>query len=93
MPITVELPSALRPYAGGSPEVTLQDRVATVRDALDVLAGRHAGVVDRVMDERGAVRQHVNVFVDGENIRFLDGLGTGVGESSTIVIVPAVSGG
>ncbi|HEX5727443.1 MAG TPA: MoaD/ThiS family protein [Longimicrobiaceae bacterium] len=93
MAITVALPSALQPYAGGSTEVTLPDRCGTVGDALGALAGRHAGVMDRVMDERGVLRQHVNVFVDGENIRFLEGLGTAVGETSTIVIVPAVSGG
>jgi sulfur-carrier protein len=93
MPITVALPSALQPYAGGSPEVTLDGRCGTVAEALGALAGRYAGVVDRVMDERGQVRQHVNVFVDGDNIRFLNGLGTPVDERSTITIVPAVSGG
>lgn len=93
MPITIALPSALQGYAGGSSEVTLDGRCATVGDALDALAGRHAGVVDRVRDERGLVRQHVNVFVDGDNIRFLDGLRTPLEPSSTIVIVPAVSGG
>jgi molybdopterin synthase sulfur carrier subunit len=93
MAITVELPGALRPYAGGRAEVVLEDGCRTVGDALGALAGRHAGVADRVMDERGAVRQHVNVFVDGDNIRFLDGLGTAVGERSTIAIVPAISGG
>jgi molybdopterin synthase sulfur carrier subunit len=93
MPITIALPSALQPYAAGSPEVTVDGPCGTVGDALDALAGRYAGVVDRVMDERGHVRQHVNVFVDGDNIRFLEGLGTPVGERSTITIVPAVSGG
>lgn len=93
MPITIALPSALRPYAGGSTEVALHGGCGTVGEALRALAGRHAGVVDRVMDERGAVRQHVNVFVDGENIRFLDGLRTPLAPASTIVIVPAVSGG
>jgi sulfur-carrier protein len=93
MPIIVELPSALRPFAGGQPEVTLDDGCATVRDAIRALARRHAGVADRVIDERGLVRQHVNVFVDGENIRFLDGLETPLSASSTLVIVPAVSGG
>jgi sulfur-carrier protein len=93
MPIIVALPSALLPYAGGSAEVMLEDRYRTVGEALGALAGRHAGVMDRVMDERGEVRQHVNVFVDGDNIRFLEGLGTPVGEESTIVIVPSVSGG
>ena len=93
MGITVALPSALQPFAGGSTEVRLDAHCGTVGEALCALAGRHAGVVDRVMDERGAVRRHVNVFVDGENIRFLDGLATPLGESSTIDIVPAVSGG
>ena len=93
MPIIIALPGALKPYAEGRPEVTVDGGCGTVGQALDALAGRYAGVVDRVMDERGQVRQHVNVFVDGDNIRFLDGLGTPVGEGSTITIVPAVSGG
>jgi molybdopterin converting factor small subunit len=45
------------------------------------------------MDERGNVRPHVNIFVDGENIRFLDGLRTSASDSSTIVVLAAVSGG
>ena len=93
MAITVELPSALQPYAGGTLEVRLDDACDTVGEALDALAGRYAGVVDRVVDETGAVRRHVNVFVDGENIRFLDGLETAVDDGSTIFIVPSVSGG
>lgn len=93
MSITIALPGALRAFAGGSAEVALDGACGTVGEALRALAGRHAGVVDRVMDERGAVRQHVNVFVDGENIRFLDGLRTPLAPASTIVIVPAVSGG
>jgi molybdopterin converting factor small subunit len=92
MEITIALPGALQPYAAGSPEVTLEAR-GTVGDALGALAGRYPGVVDRVVDESGAVRRHVNVFVDGDDIRFLDGLATAVREGSTIVIFPAVSGG
>ena len=93
MRITVELPGALQPYAGGSPEVRLDARGGTVGDALGALAGRYPGVVDRVVDESGAVRRHVNVFVDGEDVRFLGGLATPVREGSTLVIFPAVSGG
>lgn len=93
MPITIALPGALREYAGGRAEVAVDGGCATVADALRALAARHAGVVDRVMDERGAVRQHVNVFVDGDDIRFADGLRTPVRPGSTLVIVPAVSGG
>ena len=91
--ITIALPSALQPYAAGSTEVRVDGGCGTVGAALRALAGRHAGVVDRVVDERGELRRHVNVFVDGENVRFLDGLATSVAAASTIVIVPAVSGG
>jgi molybdopterin synthase sulfur carrier subunit len=93
MPITIALPSALQPYAGGSAEVTIDAPPGTVQEVLGALAGRYAGVVDRVMDERGRVRQHVNVFVDGDDIRYLGGLGTPVAAGSTVTIVPAVSGG
>jgi len=93
MPITVELPGALRTFAAGSEEVMVDGGCRTVRDALAALAGRHAGVVDRVIDERGELRRHVNVFVDGDDVRFLDGLRTPLLSDSTIVIVPSVSGG
>lgn len=91
--IVFELPNALQPFAGGRAEVRIPGRCGTVGDALGALAALHAGVVDRVMDERAVVRRHVNVFVDGENIRFADGLETAVREGSSIAIVAAVSGG
>jgi MoaD family protein len=93
MAITFALPSALLRFAGGRSQVALDARCRTVGDALQALAETHGGVVDRVLDEQGEVRRHVNVFVDGENVRFLGGLQTPVEESSTIVIFPAVSGG
>ena len=93
MEITIELPGALQPYAAGHPEVRLDAPRGTVGDALGALAGRYPGVVDRVVDERGEVRRHVNVFVDGDDIRFLGGLAAPVREGSTLVIFPAVSGG
>jgi sulfur-carrier protein len=91
--ITVALPGALQRYAEGRPEVVLEDGCGSVLDALGALARRHPGVVDRVLDERGELRRHVNLFVDGESVRFLDGLRTPVEEGSTLAIVPAVSGG
>ncbi|HET7231272.1 MAG TPA: ubiquitin-like small modifier protein 1 [Longimicrobium sp.] len=93
MAITIALPGALRPYAGGSLEVMVDERCDTVEDVLGALAVHHAGVVDRVVDETGELRRHVNVFVDGDNVRWLEGLQTAVEADSTIVIVPAVSGG
>jgi sulfur-carrier protein len=91
--LTVALPGALQPYAAGRAEVEVDAAGGTVADALADLARRHPGVVDRVLDERGAVRPHVNLFVDGESVRWLEGLDTPLGEGSTLAIVPAVSGG
>ncbi len=93
MGITIALPRPLRTYAAGSTEITLEAGPGTVAAALAALSERHPGAVDRVVDETGALRQHVNVFLDGENVRFLDGLGTPVNDGASIVIVPSVSGG
>ena len=91
--ITVELPSALQPYAAGSHVVELERPCAMVRDALAAVAERWPGVRDRVVDEQGAVRPHVNVFVNEDNARFRGGLDAPLADGSRILIVPAVSGG
>ena len=91
--ITFELPRALRPHAQGSTEVVISGECATVRDALHALAAHWPGVTDRVLDERGEIRPHVNIFVETESVRFLRGLDTPVAERDTITILPAVSGG
>jgi sulfur-carrier protein len=91
---TVHLPAALSAYAERRRRVEVplagDGTVAGLRDAL----GRaHPGVRQRVQDEQGAIRPHVNVFVNGESIRFLAGLATPVAEGDEIWILPAVSGG
>ncbi len=91
--ITIELPRALQPYAGGDTVVVLDRACATVGDALLALAAEWPGVLERVLDERGELRPHVNVFVGEESIRFLGGLDAPLAEGSTVAIVPAVSGG
>jgi sulfur-carrier protein len=91
--ITVELPKALCSYAGAESLVRLDERCSTVGEALDALGKRSPRALDRIMDERGSVRRHVNVFVNGESIRFLDGLSTPAPEGSTILVLAAVSGG
>jgi sulfur-carrier protein len=93
MAVSVVLPRALVPYARGAGTVQLDDGCATVRDALAATAARWPALIDRVLDEQGALRRHVNVFVGDESIAFLDGLDTRVAEGTTITIVPAVSGG
>jgi molybdopterin converting factor small subunit len=93
MAISVILPHALTPYARGSGTLVVEERCATVAEALAAVAARLPAVTDRVLTEQGELRRHVNVFVGDESIRFLDGLDTTVADGTTITIVPAVSGG
>ena len=93
MALVFLIPGPLRQYTAGANRVESQARPATVGEALDALWAIHPGVRDRVLNERGEVRQHVNVFVGKESIRFTGGLATPVPEGSEIWIVPAVSGG
>ena len=71
----------------------MDEQCATVRDALTALAVQWPGVTERVLDERGEIRPHVNIFVETESVRFLRGLDTPLAERDTITILPAVSGG
>jgi len=93
MSLTVLLPRALYPYARGSATLRLDERCLTVGEALSAVKARWPGVADRVMTERGDVREHVNIFVGEENVRFAEGLATRVDDGDTIMIVAAVSGG
>ncbi len=91
--ITVELPRALCSFAETQASIVLDDSYETVGDALTALGKRSPKALDRIMDERGDVRRHVNIFVNGESIRFLDGLDTPAPEGSSILVLAAVSGG
>lgn len=93
MPVTINIPSYLAAFAGGQRSVKLASAPATVSQALEALWRMHPGLRDRVVDEQGEVRPHINVFVGEESIRFADGLSTPVPEGAEILIVPAVSGG
>ena len=93
MAIVVYLPAYLQPFAGGRSEVEVDGGAATLRDALGELRRHYPGVYDRVMTERGEVRQHVNVFIGEESIRDAQGLASPIPAGSEITILPAVSGG
>lgn len=94
MPITFHIPAGLRPFTDGANRVMLElPTSATLREALQALIARHPGIRDRVLNEQGAVRDHVNLFVGNENSRFTGGLETPLQPSAEITIVPAVSGG
>jgi molybdopterin converting factor small subunit len=88
------IPGGLRPFTGGSAQVDLElDSPATIHNALAALWILHPGIRDRIATEQGAVREHVNVFVGNENIRYTGGLATPVTEGVDISIVPSISGG
>ena len=91
MSVTVRIPTTLRPLTAGAANVDSEG--ATVADVLAHLEAHHPGMRERVLDESGALRRFVNVFVDDEDVRFLDGPATEVPAGSTVAIVPAVAGG
>ena len=97
MVVTVVLPRALERFAGGErtvevklPEVAEPSTAAVV---LEALVAEHLALRDRIFDDQGQLRRHVNVFVDGASVRFAGGLEFSVRDRSEIAIVPAVSGG
>jgi sulfur-carrier protein len=89
--VIVRLPSQLRTLVGGAGEVPVE--AATVRDAIIAVDGLHPGIAFRVLDDKGALRRFVNVFVADEDIRFLEGLDTPLAPGTTVSLVPAVAGG
>lgn len=93
MAVTFHIPGPLQNMTGGEATVLVDGSPHSVKEALTALWGLHPGLRDRVTDEQGQIRQHVNIFVGAECIRFAGGLDTKVPEGSEIFIVPAVSGG
>ena len=91
MAVKLRVPTPLRALAGGSAELTVQG--ATVSEVLDSLERDHPGFHERLFDERGEIRRFVNIYVAGEDIRFLKGLDTPVTNGEEVSIVPAVAGG
>jgi len=92
----VHIPSALRKWTAGRDLIDLPiapDLRMTVGDAIEAVAREHPGIRDRVLDEQGEMRRHVNIFIDGENARFLGGLAAQVRADSEMWIHPALSGG
>lgn len=89
--VTLHVYGQLRTYVGGTAELELSAR--SVREALAEIEHAHAALYPNVCDETGAVRRHLNVFVNSDNIRDRDGLDTALRPGDTLSILPAVSGG
>jgi len=93
VPVTFHIPGALRQFTDGRRTVQLENSPKLVAEALSALYTLHPGVRDRIITEQGQIRDHINIFVGDENIRYTGGLATPIPPNSEISIVPAVSGG
>ena len=91
MAVTVRIPTTLRPLSGGAS--TVQVEGATLTEVITNLEAAHPGLQDRLLDETGALRKFVNLFVADDDVRYLDGLNTATPAGATISIIPAVAGG
>jgi molybdopterin converting factor small subunit len=91
MAVLVKIPTQLRAAAGGETETLIDG--ATVQEVLEGLFERHDELRERLYDDAGSLRRFVNVYVAGEDIRFLDGLATPVADGAELTILPAVAGG
>jgi sulfur-carrier protein len=93
VPVTFHIPGPLRQFTGGEAQVELRATPATLHDALEALWALYPGIRDRVVTEQGQVRQHINVFVENEDVRYLGGMATPLRAGAEIMIVPNISGG
>ena len=88
---TIKVPPVLRPQTDGQAEVAVDG--STVGEALWSLAERHPGTKDQLFSPEGDLNRYVNVYLNDEDVRVLDGLDTGASDSDTVVILPAMAGG
>ncbi|MDQ4149876.1 MAG: MoaD family protein [Actinomycetota bacterium] len=91
MPVKVNIPAVLRSAVGGSKSVEGQS--GTLRDLLEGLGSQYPALREQVFGEDGGLHRFVNVYVNDEDVRYLDGLDTKVAEGDVVAILPAVAGG
>ena len=88
---TVRIPPVLRPQTGGQPEVEAAG--SNVGEVLRALTAEHPDTEEQLFGEDGDLNRYVNVYLNDEDVRVLDGLGTAVKDGDTVVILPAMAGG
>jgi molybdopterin synthase sulfur carrier subunit len=91
MPVTVKIPTPLRSLTLNRDTVTSE--ASTLQDLVGSLESEFPGMRERLCDDTGELRRFVNIYVNGEDVRFLQGLGTGLKAGDEVSIVPAVAGG
>lgn len=91
MAVNVKIPTPLRSLTGDADKVTAEG--ATLGELVEQLERAYPGMRDRMCEPDGQLRRFVNVYVNGEDVRFLDGIATGLADGDEVSIVPAVAGG
>ncbi len=91
MAVTVRIPTPLRTFTDGSEEVNIEG--STIQEIVDNMEANHNGIKDRLCGEDGKIRRFLNVYVNDEDIRFLQNQETPVKDGDTVSIVPAIAGG
>ncbi len=91
MTVHVRIPTILRSYTGGDSEVTATGQ--TLGQVVDDLDARYPGIKGRILDDQGAIRRFVNVYVGNDDVRFLDALDTPTPDGTQVSVIPAVAGG
>ena len=91
MSLKVVIPTPLRKYTAGADTVQVEAR--TVQEVIDNLDSKYPGIRASVCDDKGSLRRFINIYLDGEDVRFLENLATPVTDGAEIAIVPAISGG
>ena len=91
MATTVRIPTPLRRLTNGQDKLEIES--ANVSEMIDSMESEFPGFKERLLDENGELRYFVNIYLNGEDVRFLEGVATPIGSGDEISIVPAVAGG
>jgi molybdopterin synthase sulfur carrier subunit len=91
MSIQIRVPTPLRKFTAGAEAVTAEG--TTVGALVDDIERRHPGIKEKICDDAGKVRRFVNIYINGDDIRFLSNLDSPVKDGDEVSIVPAIAGG
>jgi sulfur-carrier protein len=91
MPVKVQVPAVLRPHVGGQKSVEASP--GTLRDVIGELVGAYPSLSEHLLGEEGQLHRFVNVYINDEDVRYLEGLDTKLGDGDVLAILPAVAGG
>lgn len=91
MAVSVRIPTPLRKLTGGNASVEAEGN--SMSEIIEDLEKRHPGLKERLCEADGSVRRFVNLYINGDDIRFLDNLGSAVSDGDEVSIIPAIAGG